>query len=103
MNKQQFVEVWSNRVGWALEVVDALLASATILVPLILLASLAIESGGSPLLVMIGSVAIGVGLFRYAFGRLAWIFGYTVGIILMVLAGVFLGLLSLVIYGKDSE
>jgi hypothetical protein len=103
MEKQEFVQVWSNRVGWLLELIDSLLAALVILAGVVLLASVAIEAGWFPVLALLAALVLTFAGFRYAHRPVSWILGWTLGLILTVVAGFVLGLVATLIYGRNED
>lgn len=103
MNKQEFIDVWSDRVGWFLEILDRLLALLTILLAVLFGAVLLLSAGGWAIIVVPLAIVVLWVALRFVFAPIAWIFSYTIGMILMILAGIILGLISFIKYGRDEE
>ncbi len=103
MNKQEFIDAWSDRVGWGLEILDRLLALLTILLVVLFGAFVLLNAGGWVVIVVPLAIAVLLVAIRFLFAPISWIFSYTIGMFLTVLAGIILGLVSLILYGRDKE
>lgn len=101
MGKQQFVKKWSDRVGWALELFDYLLAAITIVLAVVVVFFILL--GWNNLFGLIAALIAGLLLFVFAFNRIAWLFGITLGWFLLIPAGIILGAISARKYGGNDD